>query len=91
MHVTVSGRPGDWLVVSAQSLDRDIGVRTQRFEERAGHALLLNAADLGLATAAAHTSRGALCSAGSALASRNALELGSCPGFALPALDSTPT
>ena len=48
-------------------------------------------ADLGLATAAAHTPRGALCSAGSALASRNVLELGSCLGFALPLLGSTPT
>ena len=61
------------------------------FDRSSRHALSLNAADPGLATAAVHTPRGALCTAGSAIASRNALELGSCPEFALPPLDSPPT
>ena len=63
----------------------------QKYRRSSGHALLLNAADPRLATAAAHTPRRALCAAGSALASRNVLELGSCLGFALPLLGSTPT
>ena len=63
----------------------------QKFRRSSRHALLLNAAELGLATAAVHTPRGALCTASSALASRNVLELGSCLGFALPLLGSTPT